>query len=362
MSNRLKRVGAHPWSAVRTMVLAAAGVFGVGGPVLAQDTGFEQPWRLDPAATSLTFQSVKKGTIVETSKFATLDGTIAKDGSAEIKVVLESVDTGIDLRNVRMRFLFFETYKFPVATITAKIDQGALNDLPAKHRLRMDVDYTMSLHGVEKQYKSPVVVTLIDNDTVSIASAAPVIIPVADFDLGPNITKLEQAVGNITITPTTSVSFDFVFDKAAGDGGEAVVAVAEPEKAALESSGDLTKDECTTRFDVLSRTQSIYFRSGSRQLKSESGPLLETVVDIAKRCPDLKIEVAGYTDSDGSEAANQKLSEQRASTVAFYLKERGVPAGQLTDVGFGESNPVAPNDTADNKSRNRRIEFHASGG
>jgi len=205
-------------------------------------------------------------------------------------------------------------------------------------------------------------VTLIDDDTVSVASAAPVIIAVADFNLTENITKLEQAVGNITITPSTSVSFDFVFDKTAGEGGEAVVAVAEPEKAALESSGDLTKDECTTRFDVLSRTEAIYFRSGSRQLKSESEPLLETVVEIAKRCPDLKIEVAGYTDSDGSASANQKLSEQRAGTVAYYLRERGVPGDQLTDVGFGENNPVAANDTPDNKSRNRRIEFHASGG
>ena len=113
-------------------------------------------------------------------------------------------------------------------------------ELAEERRLRMDVDYTLDLHGVVKEMRSPVVVTLIDDDTVSVASAAPIIIAVADFGLAENIGKLEQAVGNITITPSTSVSFDFVFDRAAGDSGDVVAAVAKPETAALESSGNLT--------------------------------------------------------------------------------------------------------------------------
>lgn len=355
----------QPAPFLRTMLISAFAAFGLLAPIAAssaQTSGFDHPWRLDPAGTTLNFTSIKKGTIVETSKFATLDGTIDTDGNAKIQIVLESIDTGIDLRNVRMRFLFFETYKFPVATISAKIDQAALKDLATKRRIKLDVDYTMSLHGAEKTYKSPVVVTLIDDDTVSVASASPIIIPVADFGLGDNVTKLEQAVGNITITPTTAATFDFVFDKAAGDGGKVVAKVEEPGTAALESSGDLTKDECTTRFETLSKTQAIYFGSGSRQLKAESGPLLEAVVDIAKRCPTLNIEVAGYTDSDGSDSDNKLLSEKRAATVAFYLKERGLPDNRVTDVGYGEANPVAPNDTPANKARNRRIEFHVVGG
>ena len=331
-------------------------------PASAQNAGFDQPWRLDLASSSLTFQSVKKGTIVETSKFATLDGTIGTDGEAKVDVVLESVDTGVDLRNVRMRFLFFETYKFPVATVSARIDPAACRQLPEKRRLRMDVDYRLDLHGVVKDFRSPVVVTLIDEDTVSVASAAPIIIQVADFALAENITKLEQAVGNITITPSTSVSFDFVFDQAAGDPGDVVAAVAEPQSAALESSGDLTKDECTARFDTLSKTQAIYFRTASAELRAESEPLLETVVEIAKRCPELSIEIAGHTDSDGSEAANQLLSEKRAGVVAYFLSEHGVERGRIKDVGYGELQPVAANDTRANKGRNRRIEFHVSGG
>jgi OmpA-OmpF porin, OOP family len=331
-------------------------------PAAAQQAGFEEPWRLDLGSSSLTFQSVKKGTIVETSKFATLDGSIGKDGQAKIDVVLESVDTGVDLRNVRMRFLFFETYKYPVATISAKIDPAALGALGEERRLRVDVDYMLDLHGVVKQMRSPVVVTLIDDDTVSVASAAPIIIAVADFGLAENIGKLEQAVGNITITPSTSVSFDFVFDRAAGDPGDVVAAVAKPETAALESSGNLTRDECVTRFDTLSSTQAIYFRTASAELRSDSEPLLDTVIDIVKRCPDLNVEIAGHTDADGSDSANQLLSEKRAGAVAEFLTWKGVEQDRLRTVGYGEKMPVAANDTRENKSRNRRIEFRASGG
>lgn len=347
------------WQAATSVTITLFCLLAGAPAASAQSGGVAEPWQLDPDNSTLTFQSVKKGTVVETSKFAKLEGTIAKDGAAEVKVMLDSVDTGVDLRNVRMRFLFFETYKTPVATITTKVDPDILADLQQSHRLRRDLDYKVSLHGVEKDYKSPVVVTMIDDNSVSVASAAPVIIPVADFNLAENITKLEQAVGNITITPTTSVSFDLVFK---GGPAPVVVATADPSATALESKGDLAKDECTTRFDVLSQTQAIYFRSGSFQLQEESWPLLETVVDIAKRCPDLRIEVAGYTDSDGPDDYNQRLSEQRASVVAIYLEKRGVEPARLSNIGFGEQKPVADNITAADKARNRRIEFHASGG
>jgi outer membrane protein OmpA-like peptidoglycan-associated protein/polyisoprenoid-binding protein YceI len=350
------------WRAAVLILLAAAGLAAGSAAALAQRAGFEHPWRLDLGSSSLTFQSVKKGTIVETSKFATLDGTIGPDGQARVDVVLESVDTGVDLRNVRMRFLFFETYKYPVATISAAIDPAVLQELPQKRRMRMDISYKIDLHGVVKDMKSPVVVTLIDNDTVSVASAAPIIIAVADFGLAENITKLEQAVGNITITPSTSVSFDFVFDRTVGDSGDVVAAVAAPQSAALESSGNLTAEECATRFETLSKTQAVYFRTASAELRRESEPLLDTVVDIAKRCPGLSIEIAGHTDSDGSEVANQLLSEKRAGVVAYFLTEKGIPAERIKDVGYGESKPVAANDSRANKSRNRRIEFHVSGG
>jgi len=74
--------------------------------------------------------------------------------------------------------------------------------------------------------------------------------------------------------------------------------------------------------------------------------------------PDLEVTVEGHTDSTGSDAYNQKLSERRANAVVKYLVNTvGVPADKLTAVGYGESRPVASNDTEEGRAKNRRVEF-----
>ena len=67
--------------------------------------------------------------------------------------------------------------------------------------------------------------------------------------------------------------------------------------------------------------------------------------------------MAGYTDSTGPAEYNQKLSERRASTVALYLQGRGVAQERLAAIGHGENRPVAGNNTAEGRARNRRVEI-----
>ena len=74
-----------------------------------------------------------------------------------------------------------------------------------------------------------------------------------------------------------------------------------------------------------------------------------------------KITVVGHTDSKGSDAYNQKLSERRASTVANYLAENGVPSQLIEAYGQGEKNPVATNKTAEGRAQNRRVEVTVDG-
>ena len=71
----------------------------------------------------------------------------------------------------------------------------------------------------------------------------------------------------------------------------------------------------------------------------------------------MNIEIQGHTDSDGTEAENLELSTRRAQSVNDYLVGAGIDAGRMTTVGYGESAPKVPNDTADNKQLNRRIDF-----
>jgi len=80
-------------------------------------------------------------------------------------------------------------------------------------------------------------------------------------------------------------------------------------------------------------------------------------IEVLKANPDVRIRVDGHTDSDGSAAYNQGLSERRASSVRDYLVSEGLEADRFTVKGFGESAPIVPNDSADNKRRNRRVEL-----
>ena len=101
----------------------------------------------------------------------------------------------------------------------------------------------------------------------------------------------------------------------------------------------------------------IYFDVASSTIKRESYVVLNEIVDILNANSNAMIQIAGHTDSDGSESYNQILSEQRAASVKYYLVENGISASRLTTVGLGENQPVAPNNSAANKAMNRRIEF-----
>ncbi|MEP6485093.1 MAG: OmpA family protein [Rudaea sp.] len=91
---------------------------------------------------------------------------------------------------------------------------------------------------------------------------------------------------------------------------------------------------------------------------AESVQILDEAVDTLKRNPNVRVEVDGHTDSVGSDAYNQKLSERRAKGVYDYLAEHGVSSSQLDGPkGFGESAPIDTNDTAAGRQRNRRTEL-----
>jgi OmpA-OmpF porin, OOP family len=107
------------------------------------------------------------------------------------------------------------------------------------------------------------------------------------------------------------------------------------------------------------RLQNINFETGKSNLLPDSYPVLDIVGQLLTKWPDLKIEIGGHTDSRGSNAYNQNLSESRAASVKEYLlgKFTGLNASQYTTKGYGELKPIAPNTNAVNMSKNRRVEF-----
>lgn len=116
-------------------------------------------------------------------------------------------------------------------------------------------------------------------------------------------------------------------------------------------------DACQAVLKQSAREGVILFSRARAELDRRSYETLDRLVAVIRACPDVDIEIAGHTDSDGSQRRNQRLSERRAEAVASYLIKSGVPERRLMTIGYGELRPVAPNDTPENKARNRRIEF-----
>jgi outer membrane protein OmpA-like peptidoglycan-associated protein len=101
----------------------------------------------------------------------------------------------------------------------------------------------------------------------------------------------------------------------------------------------------------------ITFASGRAELNASFFSVLDSVVLVLKEYNSTTIDVSGHTDSTGSAQQNQVLSEERASTVAQYLRTRGVADQRLSVTGYGPTRPVASNDTPDGRQQNRRVEI-----
>ncbi len=108
---------------------------------------------------------------------------------------------------------------------------------------------------------------------------------------------------------------------------------------------------------VLVFPDNITFASGSSQVKPEFMSALDQVAQSLQQYPDTHIQIAGFTDNVGSPSANQRLSEDRAFRVRDYLSNRGIAVQRMSVVGYGASRPIASNDTAAGRAKNRRVEI-----
>jgi len=114
---------------------------------------------------------------------------------------------------------------------------------------------------------------------------------------------------------------------------------------------------CQSALDAAGRSGPILFKSSSADIDPESAGTLNLLADAARSCGNVRITIAGHTDATGSEERNMTLSEARARSVASYLARKGVDQAQLVSIGFGETKPIAPNDTPAGRAKNRRIDF-----
>jgi len=123
-----------------------------------------------------------------------------------------------------------------------------------------------------------------------------------------------------------------------------------------QRKGDKVDAKGCTLLDI-TVLKGVNFDNDKAILRADALPILDESVAILKKYPTLKVEIAGHTDSNASDAYNLKLSQRRADAVVAYFVGKGIDGARLTAKGYGESQPIAKNDTADGRAQNRRVEM-----
>ncbi len=111
----------------------------------------------------------------------------------------------------------------------------------------------------------------------------------------------------------------------------------------------------------LLHSKTIQFQTGQVDIKENSYKLLDNIVEKLKAYPEIKVIIEGHTDDMGEADFNQKLSEDRAEAIKNYFASKSIDEDRLSTIGFGEYRPAFPNNSIQNRQKNRRVEFKVKG-
>ncbi len=180
------------------------------------------------------------------------------------------------------------------------------------------------------------------------------------LELSPGVRR-EPSVVDMAVPPpaatVTVVKEVAVCADTDGDGVPDVVDRCFDVKGSLDGYGCPAYAHVVVRPDKLELKEKLYFAWDSAELHADSNPVLDDVVQALKDNKAAQVQVEGFTSSEGTEAHNQTLSEDRASTVRAYLVAHGIAEGRLISKGFASATPRSTNTTAAGRENNRRVEF-----
>lgn len=166
---------------------------------------------------------------------------------------------------------------------------------------------------------------------------------------------------SITVRGTTgnkdaSAEIAGLLSERLGEGRDYMIEVTYDEK--LDPDAALpTPEECLADVKAIQKDRKINFEPGSATVTGDSRAILDDIAAVLKLCGPVEFEIGGHTDSQGREVMNQQLSQDRADTVLSELRQRRINTTGFVATGFGETQPIADNDTEEGREANRRIEF-----
>lgn len=182
------------------------------GLLLASSMVSAAAWQVDNSQSQLSFVSVKKSSIAEVHHFDWMTGSLNEAGEFALEIDLTSVNTGIEIRDSRMKEFFFEVGAYPTAGLHAKINPDFISELAVGQSKPLALDAELDLHGQKQTLAMTLMVTKVSDKELLVVSNQPVILNVADFDLVEGLEKLRELAGLPSISQAVPVSFYLILN------------------------------------------------------------------------------------------------------------------------------------------------------
>lgn len=169
-------------------------------------------WHLDGESSRLSFVTSKNGDTAEVHRFLVLHGKVDRKGIAQLKIEMDSVSSGIPLRDERMRNDLFEFARFPEASVQAQLDLRPITELANGAQLELRLPLTVNLHGKKHSYNAFLLATRLDERRFQVVTLEPLMLRAEDFDLMPGLATLRKVSGVASISPSVPVSAVLIFN------------------------------------------------------------------------------------------------------------------------------------------------------
>src|SRR5450830_941455 len=168
-------------------------------------------WYLDNESSRLSFVTTKNTEIAEAQRFLVLHGKVDSQAAAQLEVELESVSSGLPLRDGRRRNQRCEIKTFPEALINTQINLQPINDLAPGAQLELRLPLSVTLHGKTQTYSAELLATRLDDRRFQVVTLEPVVLHAEDFELVPGVTALRKAAGLASISLSVPVGAVLIF-------------------------------------------------------------------------------------------------------------------------------------------------------
>ncbi len=168
---------------------------------------------LDKSSSTLSYISVKKNNIAEVGYFKEFSVSVSESGNFNLNIDLSSIDSGIEVRNFRLRTFLFEVIRFPTARVFGQLEPAFYKDLKPGQYVHQNLNGTISLHGIQKKISIAVKIIALADGVLNVTSSQPFLLNTQDFGLTKGVLKLAELAKLDAINTVVPISLNFNFTR-----------------------------------------------------------------------------------------------------------------------------------------------------